>query len=69
MLRSSLLCATLVVALCAVVPAQTYIGCPDLNAAASASNNTWPMGADTEWRFQYMLPASCFPATEPTPPA
>ncbi len=43
--------------------AQTYVGCPDLNPATSASNNTWPMGNYTEWRFQYLLPASCFPNT------
>lgn len=45
------------------VAAQQYVGCPDTNSTSSASNNTFPMGFSTEWRFQYMLPASCLGST------
>ncbi len=55
--------AAALLAIATTATAQNYIACPDLNPAASASNNTWPMGADTEWRYQYLLPASCFPNT------
>jgi len=43
--------------------AQQYIGWPDTNPASSASNNTFPMGFSPEWRYQYMLPAACFPSS------
>ena len=60
MLRKVLLVALATAAFSLPLNAQ-FIGWPDTNPASSVSNNTYPMGASPEWRFQYMLPALCFP--------
>lgn len=63
MVRKVILVALATAAFSLPLNAQQYIGCPDTNPASSATNNTYPMGLGTEWRFQYMLPASCFPSS------
>lgn len=63
MVRRVLLVALATAAFGLPLEAQQYIGWPDTNAASSSTNNTYPMGADPEWRYQYMLPALCFPST------
>jgi len=60
MVRKVLLVALATAAFSLPLNAQ-FIGWPDTNPASSVSNNTYPMGASPEWRFQYMLPALCFP--------
>jgi hypothetical protein len=51
-------------ALATPLTAQTYVGWPDTSSTTSSGQNTFPMGSDTEWRFQYILPAVCFPAAQ-----
>jgi len=63
MVRKVLLVALATAAISLPLNAQQYIGWPDTNPASSASNNTFPMGFSPEWRFQYMLPAACFPSS------
>jgi hypothetical protein len=64
MVRKVLLVALAAAAFSVTLNAQQYIGWPDTNPASSATNNTYPMGAYTEWRYQYMLPAMCFPSSQ-----
>ncbi len=59
--RNGLLGIAALVAVSVPTSAQ-FIGWPDTNAGASATNNAWPMAQDVEWRYQYLLPAACFPA-------